>query len=160
MVDLNPGSLFTTAPRKIRVLLVEDNSIFLAYVSRVLARDPAVHIVGRVQDGLDAIQSAAESAPDLVLLDIGLPRMNGLQVAKHILRGLPKCRIIFLTQESAPEFVEHAFEIGAAGYVLKTRANEDLWPAVLNVCEGNHFLSSGLERPTKFQSGILRLVAT
>ena len=160
MVHSDPGSLFARDPRKIRALLVEDNPVFLAYVSGLLAREPAVHIIGRVQDGLDAIQSAAEMVPDLILLDIGLPLMNGLQVARHIRHTLPKCSIIFLTQEGSPEFVEEAFDAGATGYVLKTRVNEDLWPAVMNACEGRHYLISGLEQPAKFQSVVQRFVAS
>jgi len=152
MVDLNPGSLLAKDPRKIRTLLVEDNGAFLDYVRGVLARNPAVHIIGQARDGLEAIQSATELIPDLILLDIGLPRMDGLQVARNVLHNVPKCRIIFLTQEGGADFVELAFEIGAAGYVLKTRANQDLWRAVIHVCEGRRYLGSGLEPPPKFQS--------
>lgn len=159
MVYLNPGSLFGKDPRKIRALLVEDNAIFLAYVSGLLARAPGFHIIGRVQDGLEAIQSATELVPDLILLDIGLPRMNGLQVARNILRTLPTCRIIFLTQEGSREFVEEAFDAGATGYVLKMWAHEDLWSAVVNVCQGRRYLGSGLEVPSKFQSVVQPLVA-
>ena len=160
MAYLNPGSLFAEDPRRIRALLVEDNAIFSAYVSGVLARDPRVHVVGQVRDGLEAIQRTTELLPDLILLDIGLPGMNGLQVARTILHSAPKCRIIFLTQEGAPEFVEDAFDAGAAGYVLKMRVNEDLWPAVLHVSAGRQYLGSGLELPGKFQSVIQSLVAS
>lgn len=160
MAYLNPGSLFAGDPRRIRALLVEDNAIFSAYVSGFLTRDPRVHVIGQVRDGLEAIQSTTELLPDVILLDIGLPRMNGLQVARTILHSVPKCRIIFLTQEGSPEFVEAAFDLGAAGYVLKTRVNEDLWPAVIHVCEGRQYLGSGLKMPGKFQSVIQSLVAS
>lgn len=157
MSRFDPGTFFGGEPRTIRALLVEDHPVFLAYVSGVLASNPAVHIVGRAQDGTQAIRSAVASNPDLVLLDIGLPGINGLEVARHILRSLPKCRIIFVTQEASAEFVEEAFAIGATGYVLKTQANEDLWPAIMNVCEGKAFLSSGLEQPARLNPDLQRL---
>lgn len=155
-----PGSSFAGDSHTIRVLLVEDNSIFLAYLSGMLARNPAVAILGHAQDGIQAVRSTFESKPDVVLLDIGLPRMNGIEVAKRITASVPTCKIIFLTQEGSPEFVEAAFEVGAAAYVLKTHANKDLWMAIVSVCEGRQFLSSGLKQPAKLGSGLQQFVVS
>jgi DNA-binding NarL/FixJ family response regulator len=160
MSHYGPGKSCAESPTRIRTLLVEDNPDFLAYASGLLARKPLVEIIGQARDGFQAVRRATQTAPDLVLLDIGLPMMNGLEVLKRILSNVSKCRIIFLTQEASPEFIEAAFEGGASGYILKTRATEDLWPAILSACEGRFFLGSGLEQPTSLRSGIRRFAAS
>lgn len=142
MFNLSTGMSVRNISSVIRVLVVEDSRPFQAYVTDLLGCRTGVRVVGRAQDGLQAIQCAQDLNPDLILLDIGLPGMNGIDVAKRVLRFAPNCRIIFLTQESCHEFVEEAFNLGAAGYVLKTRINQDLWPTVVNAFEGTEWSHS------------------
>ena len=139
MSDLSAGMSVRNVLSIIRVLVVEDSRPFQAYVTDYLACKTGVRVVGRAQDGVQAIRCAQELNPDLILLDIGLPVINGMEVAKRILQFAPKCRIIFLTQESGHEFVEEAFSLGAVGYVLKTRINLDLWPTMVNAFAGTEW---------------------
>jgi DNA-binding NarL/FixJ family response regulator len=95
-----------------------------------------------VSDGLEAVRKAEELRPDLILLDIGLPRLNGIEAARQILKLVPESKIIFLTQESSDDVVEEAFCLGACGYVKKIKAKRDLLAAVETVILGNQFVSS------------------
>jgi len=101
--------------------------------------------LGEAENGLVALQKCVETQPDLVLLDIGLPELNGMQVARIIQKLVPSCRIIFLTQENSSEIVEEAFKLGAAGYVVKSRAVNDLIPAMVAARNGRCFIGSGVE---------------
>lgn len=100
-----------------------------------------MQIVGEVSDGLEAVRQAEELKPDLILLDIGLPTLSGLEAARLIRKLAPKSKIIFVTQESSPDVVRAALNVGALGYVLKVRAGTDLLAAVDAVLEGRHFVS-------------------
>jgi len=97
-----------------------------------------------VDDGLEAIQKAKELGPDLVLLDIGLPTLNGIEAARQIRRLVPKSKIIFVSQNSSVEVLQEAFSLGARGYVVKTMAAVDLLAALDAVVEGRRFVSVGL----------------
>jgi YesN/AraC family two-component response regulator len=109
-------------------------------------------VISEVADGLEAVQKAEELKPDLILLDIGLPKLNGMEAARQIRRLSPESKILFLSQESDPEVVRHALRIGAHGYVLKTHAGAELLDAMEAVARGEHFLSSGLAEPQIVQS--------
>src|ERR1700757_3125690 len=103
---------------------------------------PNIQIICEVADGSHAVEQANALQPDLILLDIGLPNLNGIEAARQI-RGLsPKSKIIFVTQEISPEVVREAFEAGASGYVVKTDAGRELRAAVEAVLRGEQFLSS------------------
>ena len=109
----------------IRVLVVEDFPSFRQFVCSTLEENPKFQVVCEVSDGLEAVRKAEELQPDLILLDIGLPSLNGLEAARQILERAPKAKIIFVSQESSPEVVREALAIGW-GYVLKARAAKDL----------------------------------
>jgi DNA-binding NarL/FixJ family response regulator len=115
------------APHKI--LVAEDFSAFREFVCAQLHRRTDLHVVA-VDDGLAAVRAAADLRPDLALLDIGLPTMNGLEAARRIRTQSPATKIVFLTQESASEFVDAALDMGADGYILKTRALDYMLPVV------------------------------
>ena len=89
-----------------------------------------LQVIGEVADGLEAVQKAVELKPDLILLDIGLPTINGVEVARRIHALVPKARIIFLSQESSADVVEEALSTGARGYVVKARAGSQLLAAI------------------------------
>jgi DNA-binding NarL/FixJ family response regulator len=130
----------------IRVLVVEDFHPFRRFISAKLEeRDHTLQVICEVSDGTEAIQKAEELKPDLILLDIGLPTLNGIAVARQIRKIAPQCKIIFVTQESSTDVVQEALSSGAQGYVTKTRAAIDLLPAVKAVLEGKQFVSSGLQ---------------
>ena len=112
-----------------RVLVVEDFAPFLQVVRSTLAERPDVQVIGEVADGLEGVQKAELLEPDLVLLDIGLPTLNGIE------------KIIFVSQQSSSEVVQEALKLGAWGYVVKTRAASDLLAAVDAFLEGRQFVS-------------------
>jgi len=127
-----------------RVLVVEDFAPFWQVIRSLLAERPDVQVIGEVTDGVEAVQKVELLRPDLVLLDIGLPTLNGIEAARRIRKLAPKSKIIFLSQESSPEVVQEALNLGAWGYVVKTRAASDLLAAVDAVLDCRHFVSFGL----------------
>jgi DNA-binding NarL/FixJ family response regulator len=131
-------------PSTVRVLVVDDYEPFRRFICSTLGKRSALQIICEASDGVEAVRRADELKPDLILLDIGLPGLNGLQTAREIRKFAPESKIIFVSQESSPEVVQEALNMGAQGYVAKTRAGIDLLPAVEAVLEGRRFVSSGL----------------
>ena len=127
-----------------RVLVVEDFAPFWQVIRSTLAERPDVQVIDEVADGLEAVQKAQLLEPDLVLLDIGLPTLNGMEAARQIRKLVPESKIIFVSQESSSEVVQEALQLGAWGYVVKTRAATDLLAAVDAFREGRQFVSDGL----------------
>src|SRR5271155_1327046 len=107
----------------------------------MLAMKRELQVVGEASDGPEAVQKAAELKPDLILLDIGLPTLNGIEAARQIRKLVPECKIIFLSQESSSEIIEEAMNVGASGYVVKSMAGHDLLTAVESVLLGGTFVS-------------------
>jgi DNA-binding NarL/FixJ family response regulator len=129
----------------VRVLVVDDHEPFRRFVSSTLGKQPNLQIIGEAQDGINATQQAEALQPDLILLDIGLPGLNGIEAARRIRQTSSASRIIFLTQESSADVVREAFNSGAWGYVLKTQAERELLIAVETVLQGKQFVSNGLD---------------
>jgi DNA-binding NarL/FixJ family response regulator len=107
----------------------------------------AAKVIGEVSDGLAAVQKAVELQPDLMLLNIGLPTLNGIEAARQIRKLVPESKIIFLSQESSADVVQETLSIGAWGYVAKTRAGTELLAAVEAIMSGKRFVSE-LAPPT------------
>ena len=129
-----------------RVLVVEDHEPFRRVICEVLQRRGDVLIVGEAADGLDAIRQAEALRPDVVMLDIGLPTLSGLEVAGRIRASVPDAKLMFVTNESSLEVVEQAFRRGAHGYVYKPRVQRDVLPVLEAIIRGGRFVSGGLER--------------
>ena len=127
-----------------RVLLVEDHELFRRFIRSVIETRHDFRLVCEAADGLEAVHKCLELQPDVVLLDIGLPGLSGLEAARRIRAFVPACRIVFLTQESSADVVEEAMRLGAAGYVIKVRAAGELVPALIAAREGRQFVSSGV----------------
>jgi DNA-binding NarL/FixJ family response regulator len=127
-----------------RVFVVEDFAPFSQFICSTLAKRSDMQVIDQVADGLEAVQKAELLEPDLVLLDIGLPTLNGIEAGRQIRKRAPESKIIFVSQESSCEVVHEALSLGAWGYVLKTSAAVDLLAAIDAVLEGRHFLSFGL----------------
>jgi DNA-binding NarL/FixJ family response regulator len=132
------------ASGSVRVLVVEDQEPFRRFVCSTLGKRPELQIVCEVSDGQDAVRKAGELHPDLILLDVGLPSLNGIEAAQQIRKLSHKSKILFVSQESDTDVVQEALRIGALGYVVKVNAASDLLPAVEAVCQGERFVSAGL----------------
>jgi len=129
-----------------RVLVVEDHKPFRRVLCELLQQRGDLLIVGEAADGVDAIRQAEALRPDVVMLDIGLPMLNGIEVAGRIRANVPNAKLMFVTNESSLEVVEQAFSKGAHGYVYKPRAHRDVLPVLDAILRGARFVSGGLER--------------
>jgi len=110
----------------------------------MLARRRDLQIVCEVSDGEEALRKATELKPDLILLDVGLPSLSGMEAARQIHKLVPESRIIFVSQQSAPDVVREALSLGALGFVSKTRVSTDLMAAIDAVLDGRQFVSKSL----------------
>ena len=126
----------------VRVLVVEDFLPFRQFICSTLRKRRDLEVICEASDGLEAVQKAEELKPDLILLDIGLPTLNGIEAARRIRKLAPESKIIFLTQESSADVVQAALSLGAWGYVLKTRAASELLAAVEAVISEKQFVGS------------------
>jgi DNA-binding NarL/FixJ family response regulator len=128
----------------VRVLVVEDFEPFRQFIRATLGKRPDLQLVGEVSDGPEAVQKAVELKPDLILLDIGLPTLNGIEAARQIRKLAPESKIIFLSEQSSADIVKAALKLGALGYVVKADAGTELLIAVEAVRQGKKFVSSRL----------------
>jgi DNA-binding NarL/FixJ family response regulator len=140
-VQLMEGSL-NAFP--IRVLLVDDFKPWHGVISATLQKQPELQVIGQVFDGFNAVQQAQELQPDLILLDIGLPTLNGIEAARQIGEVSPNSKILFVSENRSPDIAEEALRTGASGYVVKSDVANELLPAIGAVLEGKHFLSISL----------------
>jgi DNA-binding NarL/FixJ family response regulator len=129
------------------VLVVDDFEPFRSFVCSALRQNPELEVVGELSDGLAAVQKAAELNPDLILLDIGLPKLNGVEAARQIRKLVPNAKIIFLSQESSDDVIREALSLGALGYVVKTLAGSELLPAVKAALGGEAVCQQKSDRP-------------
>jgi DNA-binding NarL/FixJ family response regulator len=119
-----------------KVLVVDDYEPFRRFVFSILGERSELQIVGEAADGLEAVRKAEELRPDLILMDVGLPSLNGIEAARQIRRLLQESKIVFVSQESSAEVVQEAFRVGALGYVVKTDAGNELMTAVSAALRG------------------------
>ena len=124
--------------------MIEDFEPFQSLIRSTLRKRSEYQIVGEVADGLGAVQKAEELQPDLIILDIGLPSLNGIDAARRIRKLSPKSKILFMSQESSAEVVQEALALGALGYVVKMHAERELLAAVEAVLQGRQFVGGGL----------------
>ena len=129
-----------SCPPLVRVLLVDDFEAFRDFI-RATLQATQLQIVGEAWDGLEAVQKAEKLQPDLILMDIGLPALNGIEAARQIRKLAPKSKILFLSQETSADVVEEALKFGA-GYVVKTQAGSDLLMAIEAMRMGGQFIAA------------------
>ena len=126
----------------IRILIADDYKDWRVQVRLLLQARLECQVISEASDGSEAIQNAEELKPDLILLDIGLPKMNGIEAARRIRQRSPSSKIIFLSQNSNLDIVRAALGTGASGYVRKIDAGRELLPAMDDLLRGEQFVSS------------------
>jgi DNA-binding NarL/FixJ family response regulator len=127
-----------------RLLVVDDNKPWQRFVSTVLQTQTDLKIIGQVSDGMEAVRQAQELQPDLILLDIGVPTINGIEAARRIRQVSTGSKILFLSENCSPDIAEEALSTGARGYVVKSDAASELLSAINAVLEGKQFISARL----------------
>ena len=132
-----------SSTHRMRVLLVDDHEAALRKFAHIL--EPEFQVVGRATRGLEGVRAALELRPDVVTLDLSMPDIDGLEAARRICTFGSPVRIIFLTVDSDSQYVAAALKAGASGYVLKSRAAEDLVAAIRSALIGKVFISPGAE---------------
>jgi len=129
----------------ITILVVDDFEPFRRFACSILEREDGLRIIGEASDGLEAVQKIEELQPDLILLDIGLPRLNGLEVARRVGKLAPSARILFVSQESFFDVVQECLRSGGRGYVHKQCAASELLDAIKTVLAGGEIVSESLK---------------
>jgi DNA-binding NarL/FixJ family response regulator len=128
----------------IRILVADDFVQWRDFVSSTVKRETEWHIVGEASDGPEAIEKAKDLTPDVILLDIGLPKLGGIEVARQIRKLVPQSKILFLSGMHDPEIVEEAMGTGASGYVFKFETASELKQAIEDILRGEQYLSSSI----------------
>jgi DNA-binding NarL/FixJ family response regulator len=139
-------SSFPFVDKGMRILIVDDFAPWRQSVRSILEKRAGLQIVGEASDGEEALQKTQDLRPDLILLDIGLPNLNGIEASAQIRQAVPDTVIIFVTQTNDAELARAALSDGAMGYVLKVDAEKELWLAIEAAFQGKQFVSSGLRR--------------
>lgn len=126
------------------VLIVDDYEPWRRFLRLTLALWQQLQVIAEVSDGPEAIQKAEELQPDLILLDIGLPTLNGIEAARRIQEVCPNSKILFVSENRSQDVAREALSTGAGGYVLKSNAAGELLQAIRTVLEGKRFISGSL----------------
>ncbi len=133
--------------KKLRVLLADDHTLVRAGLRLLLEREAGVQIVGEASDGHEALQLSKTSQPDIILMDLSMPRLNGLEATARVTRACPQTRVIILSMYDTPDYVVQALRAGAAGYLLKDAATAELELAIRAVARGEMYLSTAVSKP-------------
>lgn len=131
---------------KLKVLLVDDHALVRRGFRRMLEDEPTFQVVGEASDGLEAVESAEQLVPDVIVMDCALPQVNGIEASRRILAKRPETAILMLSMHSEDTLVRQALEAGAKGYVLKNAMDLDLVSAIKKVVEGKTVLDPQIER--------------
>jgi DNA-binding NarL/FixJ family response regulator len=129
---------------KKQIFIVEDHRLFREGLKAMLSLDPGYEIIGEAEDGLEAVRLIRKSKPDLVLLDLSMPRMNGFSVLREIKAAMPEVKILVLSIHESDQYVLQAFEARADGYAIKDSSREELRVAIRSVLEGKKYISPGV----------------
>ncbi|HUZ27676.1 MAG TPA: response regulator transcription factor [Solirubrobacteraceae bacterium] len=129
-----------------RILVADDHHIVRAGIRLLLDRQPDLQVVAEAADGIQAVEQALASRPDLCILDVAMPKMTGLQAAREIRAQMPSVRVLMLSMHDDDRYLFEALKAGASGYVLKGEADQDLVAAIRSVGRGDAFLTNLAER--------------
>ncbi|QPD05270.1 MAG: DNA-binding response regulator [Candidatus Nitrospira kreftii] len=133
------------AIKKPRLLMADDHSIMLAGLRKLV--EGTCEVIGAVEDGRALVEAAEQLRPDLILVDISMPLLNGMDAARQIKKSVPDVKLIFLTMHASPVFATEALQAGASGYLLKQSAASELPQAIETVLNGQVYLTPAITRP-------------
>lgn len=140
----------------VRIIVADDFELWRRHVIGQLQSRNDLIVVGEASDGLEALRKVQQLAPSLILLDVGLPDMNGIAATSAIVRIVPDCRIVILSAHSGSAIVSAAFRAGAHGYLLKTDAGRELIPAIEAVLRGDSYVSRRLAPDNRTREHIVQ----
>ena len=126
----------------IRVLIADDHPVVRRGIKALLSGSPACEVVDEAEDGLDALNKAERLKPNVVVLDISMPRMDGLEACRRIRKSLPESEVLIVTQHDSAQMMSEALDAGARGYVVKANSVRDLLPAIEAVSQHKTFFAS------------------
>lgn len=132
--------------RRKRILIVEDHTLLRAGIKSLLSQDHDLEIVGEATNGRDAVRAIDKLAPDLVLTDLSMPGMNGIEAITDIKRSFPKTLVLVLTVHREDEFIHESLQAGADGYILKDATDDELRVAIRSVLNGKPYLSPDISK--------------
>ena len=132
--------------RKTRILLADDHAVVRKGFRLILEQEPDMEVIAEAGNGRDAVKLCVELRPDLIILDIAMPEMNGVETTRRILESYPDCQILILSMHKDPVYVRESLRAGAKGYLLKDSIDDDLLRAVRAVSSGGAFLSPEVSR--------------
>jgi DNA-binding NarL/FixJ family response regulator len=127
-----------------QIFIVEDHRLFREGLKAMLSLDPGYEIIGEAEDGIEAIRLIRKAKPDLVLLDLSMPRMNGFSVLREVKAAMPEIKVLVLSIHESDQYVLQAFEARADGYAIKDSSREELRVAIRSVLEGKKYISPGV----------------
>lgn len=133
---------------EITVLLADDHALVRRGFRKILEDDEFIKVVGEASNGVEAIQLAKELKPKVVVMDLAMPELDGVQATKEILKHVPGTAVLVLSMHADDNYIRNAFDAGARGYLLKNAIDVDLAGAIRAVAEGRRYLGSGLKYPT------------
>jgi DNA-binding NarL/FixJ family response regulator len=133
---------------EITVVLADDHALVRRGFRRILEDDDFINVVGEASNGVEAIQLAKDLKPKVVVMDLAMPELDGVQATKEILKHVPGTSVLVLSMHADDNYVRNALDAGARGYLLKNAVDVDLVGAIRAVAEGRRYLSSGLKYPT------------
>jgi len=136
--------LNTTSSPTVRVLIADDQTLFRVGLARLLEEDPRVDIVGQAGDGVEAVKQAGSLKPDVVLMDLKMPNLDGIEATRQIVASLPGVRVLLLTTFEADNHVIQALKAGASGYILKDSKPDSIVSSLLAVMAGERVMASAV----------------